>query len=78
MLAYANTSGSVCNSHTGIMSTQQAKIFMTSSFISITGQSLELGSEAENQGQFVATSGQAIGSPLTSALYRTMHANKLL
>ncbi|MCJ1346468.1 Cyclin-dependent kinase 10 [Peltigera leucophlebia] len=33
------------------MSTQQAKIFMTSSFISITGQSLELGSEAKNQGQ---------------------------
>lgn len=41
---------------------------MTSVFISITGQRLELGPEAEIQGQFAATSGQAIGSLLTTVL----------
>lgn len=43
-------------------------VFMTSTFISITDQRLELGPEAENQGQFAGTSGKAIGTPLTSAL----------
>lgn len=44
-----------------------SKVFMTSTFISITGQRLELGPKAENQGKFAGTSGKAIGSRLTSA-----------
>lgn len=44
-----------------------SKLFMTSTFISITGQRLELGPKAENQGKFAGTSGKAIGSRLTSA-----------
>lgn len=31
------------------------KVFMNSTFMSVTGQRLELGHEAENQGQFAAT-----------------------
>lgn len=40
---------------------------MTSTFISITGQPLDLGSKAENQGEFAGTSGKEIRSRLTSA-----------
>lgn len=40
---------------------------MNSTFMSVTGQRVELGREAENPGQFAATIGYAICSPLTNA-----------
>lgn len=40
---------------------------MNSTFISVTGQRLELGCEAENQGQFAASNSKAIGTPFINA-----------